>query len=412
MNRPFSHISLIVFVLTLGGQVCGQTKIAVPTTTVQFSDLKTPKKQRIATKKLSRLRKKQVRDLDKLVKRNTSLSKHELSTYHIVFQSMDSIELRELTNEVNDISQAKRIQKYKKIDRNIIGASDYSLDLIKSDPKFDLLTPDQKDSLLREYKNQELAKYANEVPFAADSISQFNIQSSMDSTIETRIKQRLESLVQEKISAESYEDLASPIEEPQTQMQHYVSSLETFNYKKPEIPRDKLSKALFEQYKERGKQELLNNLKLNTAENQQKDSSPLARFAIGGYARYDANRKSIELTPVLTYSPHTKLNFGLGYQTYIPLTKDDSLKTRGVRVFSQYTFYKNYYLHGESEWSRQIIKGETNSEIKERSTYVGIGRNFKYKFITSSITALYNFNAPSEIHQKKFTLRVGITISK
>lgn len=430
MNKPFFHIAFFIL-LTVVGESMGQTKIAVPTTTIHFDDMKVPKSQRVSTRKLRTLKQKKVKELGRLVKRHTYLDDNRLNTYQLVFQSMDTSELDQIHQELDqfrqlDINQPspflEETYQLDRIDKNrefeFADERDFleSMEKISLDSsKFKSLLEIKNDSILKvnslaQFDNRTEMYYNQIDSFRIDSTQIRNLQMPADSIIAERIEMRLESLVKDKIAGESFTGLEDPIAEPRTLVQHYVPNLETFKYKKPEIPEDKLSEALLEQYKERKKQELIDQL--NPAENEKQNSSnTLSKFSIGGFARYDATKNSIELTPVITYSPLRKINLGVGYQTNISLSGSDSLNTTGIRTFVQYTFYQNYYLHGESEWIERSSDTEGQSK-KERNTYLGLGRNFRYKFINTSITALYNFNAPTELRSKKFTIRLGITINK
>jgi hypothetical protein len=412
------------------GELLAQTKVAVPTTTVHFADMKVPKKQRIANKKLNKIKTRKVKEIQQLIKQNTDLNEERLSTYKLVFQTMDSSELNQLCGEIDQLSQMKEVGNFderystpmlnqehmgtleQQLPDPLEGALDqYPLDSVNVDQ----LSKSEKDSIIKKYKDQLpdnglLPKYDSYQSLEYDSA--FTDQLPADSIVAQRIESKLESLVKERINNEDFVGLDQQMQDPSTQVQQYVPDLEKYDYQKPEIPEEKLSEALLEQQKERKKQELLDQLAQNSAEEQKGSSNTLSRFSIGGYMRYDASKKAIELTPVITYAPVRKINVGVGYQTNISLNGSDSLNTRGIRTFVQYTFYNNYFLHGESEWIRQNSGSEGGTSIKERNTYIGLGRNFKYRFINTSITALYNLTAPSQLQQKKFTIRLGITISK
>ncbi|WP_421762854.1 hypothetical protein [Ekhidna sp.] len=413
-----------------------QTKIAVPSTTMQFEDIRMPKKQRINTKRIARYKSKKLNDLNRLVKKHTNLPKEKLNEYRLVFQGLDSGELELIYSEINQLSNSNLYPDYSKEINTYNRLSEYNKDSLKSLKASELnkiksyrqnIPNKYNKSILIDssdfqkfYQLPDSSVLTSQIPNyegyikrdGLDSLGQFERPILSDSIIKRDIERRLETFVSEKVDAGRLNEFNTQPATPKQQVQHYVPSLEKFNYQKPQIPEKKLSKALLEQEKERRKQELLDQLNPNSAEEYADKVTVLSRFSIGGYMRYDAAKNALEFTPLITYSPLQKVAIGIGYQTNISLQSSDSLNTQGWRAFAQYTFFFTYYLHAESEWVKRNSAFENMPATTERNTYAGIGRSFRYKFIRSSITALYNFNAPSDLRTKKFTLRLGLTINK
>ena len=163
----------------------------------------------------------------------------------------------------------------------------------------------------------------------------------------------------------------------------------------------KTDDAILKQYKDRKVEELKKDFKIKDAEEVESKQKGLSRVSIGGHARYDAAKESIELTPTLAYVLNKRMLIGMGYQTNVALTGSDSLNTRGIRAFTEYIFLDTYFIHLESEWVKRNAASESGSAVRERNTYLGLGKNIKYKFINTSVMALYNFNATISAENQK-----------
>ncbi|MEO1254185.1 MAG: hypothetical protein AAFY41_04735 [Bacteroidota bacterium] len=434
-----------------------QTRIAVPTTTVQFDDLTMleKKKNKNEFKKYQRTKKRNIKKLRNSIRKNTELEKDELQRYTSVFQGLDTASINKLQNEIDHLKQSDYPNLTKRETKALArvesaNATDISMDGLTHKG---LYKPDS--SILHNYYDGYSAKdrkksfwpmsrldssqinYQNYIVdsiYNHEKVDKENIVSSLqktnevdssfiqtdsslilsNTTVSNRIEKHLDAYVKKQVDLNnaSFGGLDNPYASTEQQVKQYIPDLEKFDYQKPTIPKEKLDEAIVQQYKERKVDELKKELALKDAEKFESEHKGLSKFAIGGYARYDAAKESIELTPTLAYRLNKRISLGIGYQTNVSFNGSDSLNTRGIRAFSEYVFLDTYFVHVESEWLKRNVQGESSSAIKERNSYIGLGKNFKYKFFTTSVLALYNFNAPSQLVNRKFSIRIGLSISK
>ncbi len=438
---------LITFFVLLVYCLSAQTKLAVPSTTVQFSDLgtKTRKGKLKEFRKYNSLKKRKVRGLKRTIKKNTNLDKERLQQYGLVFEGLDTTSINQLQHSVNQLAEPQmmvnlsdenfaweELKSNYPINQQVNARSSEILDgkkeSILSEGKTEIPDHVKLDSTYGSIGNSSINpdKYQIEKEHLAKSFRKngLGVDSTFvapdtllvfptDSLVASRIENHLESFVDKQVASQSiFESFDETPADPRNQVKQYIPNLEKFNYEKPTIPKEKLDDAVVQQYKERKVDELKKELAINDSEEFESRQTGLSRFEIGGYARYDASRESIELTPTITYSLNKRINLGLGYQTNISLTGSDSLNTKGIRAFTEYIFLDTYFVHLESEWIKRTALSEPESALKERNTYVGIGKLFQYKFFRTSVMALYNFNAPSQLRTKKFSVRIGLSISK
>ena len=424
-------IFLLIFISVALWRVSAQTKIAIPPTTIEFSKIgqKSGKTERKQLKVRDRIKNKKEKELKSFLQKNTDLENEEVDKYLMVISSLDSARSNEVQQDLYALgeSRAQDHEKYKNQAHGIKRSrSKYKRDSLNSNrlkekiPSRDELKMNQFvwqldstafDSTLSalDIPSPDSSVVTTDYAFVKDSISRSNID---DLTANERIKSKLESVVQEEIGAQelgAYEG-TGPLVAP---VKQYISGLEKFNFEKPQIPKEKLGVALMENQKQRKLDELKNGLLPNVNKSQSYETDFIRRFEIGGYFQYDPSRNRINLTPTISYCLTEKLRLGIGYNTSIALDKNDSLATaKGYRIFTDYEILGSYFLHLESEWQEQNDPNLESGKIRQRNTYLGIGRSIQYKFVRSSVLVLYNFNAPSEFQNKKFTIRLGLTISK
>lgn len=254
----------------------------------------------------------------------------------------------------------------------------------------------------------------------SDSLSPFDLSKAasidssyfdVDELVNTKLKAYMEGFLSEKVSLQQLESITPLASEATSSVKHYIPDLETLDYDQPEIPVEKLKEAVALVQKENKKEEVKDLLSFKNGETSQ-EMNLTDRMEVGGFLEYKPQLNRIELTPSFSFGLNKKFSIGIGYQAVIKLSKKDSANTTtAYRSFLDYKFYKSYFLHTELEW----VEAKTSSEIaplKERNFYLGLGKSFQYKFIKTSVLVLYNFNAPSDLRTKPFTIRFAINFSK
>lgn len=422
----------------------GQTKIAMPAAKVNFNELGKKKnyKQKFKAERLkNKVRSEEVRKMKKVMRKHTSLPKESVNNYASLITSLDSGEFLAFKNQFNAIQDQYNIpevdykNEYDKFD------AEKAAKTVLANEKYQPLKPDDfpsvpdtsafesirsihtiqqkltKDSLdlnssMNEFKSfPGIDSSAIQLPYDLKSTDSIFNQSGKGFSNE-EMEGFLSSFVEERVALQKLETFASPAESMVSPVKQYIPGLEKFNYKKPEIPEEKLTEALLEQQKERKLEELKQSIGLKS-EDQTEKRKVIERFEIGGYFQYQPAPERIELTPTLAYGISRKLAAGVGYNTSIPLQKDnEATRVKGYRVFLDYTFFKSYFAHTESEWLQQKSLLTEGDSLYERNIFLGLGKSIKYKKIKTSVLALYNFSAPNTFQTKKFTVRMGLTFSK
>lgn len=406
------HIALILMILSL--TTLGQTKIAVPSTRVNFSDMGNSsnlKEQKKAAKLDARFKKQQMRSIKKLIKQNTNLPGDSIRKLTTVLPALDSNELKLVHRDLSymvSIPEVPTKPQYTDLKKQI--SSQTVQDQL---PNTEL--PDELTSISQYGKEDlpgipstDLEDYKKELPNEDLDLPSYSSPDSMImQSMESRISQYMNKATQSKL--EGGIDLNPPTPEPVSQVKQYIPSLEKFNYKKPKIPEDKLAEAIVKTEIERKKDELIPFRK--GSEVKQKGRKQRQRIKIGGYAQYNAPTRSIEVTPSLGILLTDKWLIGGGFVTNIPLRKDSvNTRQRGYRAYMEYTIINGFYVHLESEWMTR--KQNERPTIRQRSTYLGIGKNLGVGKLSSDILVLYNFSTPNALEQKQLTIRFGINFNR
>ena len=419
----------------------GQTKITPPPAKIQFSELSSLKKNKNKEFKLQdKYKQDKIKGITKILKSHTEFDKYQIDQFTTMIKGLDSASLEDFDKNLTQIAsnQDERVeqydQKYKKTKRRKDEANvqkDKVKNIKEQKRRYKRAVRDSlgtkidtKDILL-EVGKDTLSSYASEAldyDLDFDSLSSYSLDSLLYSgnlydsiLLDTAGYLPAQSEVEKFLDAFAKKEakrngLFLPEDNtPTTQVKNYIPELEKFNYVKPEIPPEKLSKALIEQQKERRADELKKSItgQFDSEEEASIKQSFVQRWRIGGYIEYKANVKVLELTPTLAYGLNEKFTVGVGYSTSIPFGDENTVNRQvAYRTFLDYLFYRSFYLHIESEWKEQ--QREEMPAVNERSTYLGIGRNIRYKKISTSVLALYNFNAPNKIETRRFSVRFAI----
>ena len=236
-----------------------------------------------------------------------------------------------------------------------------------------------------------------------------------DSVVMERVENGVESFLQSfaQSQVELQELGLTSIETPQApSVQHFIPELEKFDYVKPKIPDEELTKALLEQEKQKKKDQLKAAVvpKLQKGDVEEREVSWIERLKIGGFVEYRPESELIEVTPTLAYGVMDKLLFGVGYSTVILLKKSSEIDRQiAYRTYLDYLLIKSFFLHLESEWKSQ--ERPEMATLRERSTLLGIGREFGYKSFSTSVLGLFNFNAPNTIDTRRFSVRFALNFN-
>lgn len=274
------------------------------------------------------------------------------------------------------------------------------------------LQPSLDSAFLGNAFAQQQDKLATKAPskWPVEDYEAYQGALSQDSLLSAAIEQKLTQLVEKKTKGLGLEDVSQYT--PKTTTAQYIPSLENFDFKKPELPEEKVASAMLAAKKDRKVKELQKSLGLREVDEEEKKSFS-DRLELGGFVEYKPSERLLDITPLLTYGISDRLNVGVGYYTSTPIGKgNDQIPVKGWRVFTELLIYKSFYLHGESEWLRSVERHENNRQIRERNTYIGLGKRISYGKMTSSILLLYNFAAPTYLQPQQFSIRFGITRSK
>ena len=232
----------------------------------------------------------------------------------------------------------------------------------------------------------------------------------LDSTLvnQERVAQFLKNYMNQRIAAQ---DLNLPEQSlPSTEVKNFIPSLEDFSYEKPQIPTDKLSEAVIEQKLAREKEELAQSIlkkkeSLQGDEIEEKKQSGLEGWKLGGFIQVNNTLNALELSPTLAYGIGEKLDIGIGYSTVIPIRDTPAMdRQTGYRFFTDYIFYRNFFLH--AEWALLQQKPTEGPTLNENNLYLGLGRIIHYKRFSVSIMGLYNLSAPNQIEARTFSMRL------
>lgn len=246
---------------------------------------------------------------------------------------------------------------------------------------------------------------------AAIPLEAFQNDSIAKVALENKVEAFMESFALERASAQGL-SLPTELANEAPTVQEFIPSLEQFDYIKPEIPTEKLMDAVVAQEKEKRldqlKSEVLPSLEKN--DSLQKEVKWIKKWQLGGSLSYKPEDKLVELTPTIAYGVIDKVSVGCGYSTVILLDRSVAIeKQTAYRLFVDYTLFRSFFLHGESEWKEQIVP--ESPPIKERSTLLGLGRTFQYKSISTNVLALYNLNAPNAIDNRRFSFRFALNFN-
>lgn len=504
MKPPIrKSLLLFLFLLCVEG-LHAQTKIAMPATKVEFTELgkKRNKKKLKELKLKDKVRAKQAKEVSRYVKKNTDLSASELGKYKQVLSALDSSELSSFKEELmqlEELEEAKEVQSRIVQKREELNANkeEFENHRVKARESREKLKDWEKDSLNWRGVRDHMKVDSTHIPdrSALDSLARpldkegylqkkeeylskmevYEVTGHQvnDSTIKEAVKDTLsntaygvqlqkkraefnakkgaidQKLISRKQEAKSYRDTivnmnaeklskndqiknklkllvekrvqkqglalysgAAPTETVTTPVKQYIPKLEKFDHQKPEIPDKELAKALVESEKKKRLDDLKNSVIPDKKQDSLKQVHFYDKLTIGGYFEYIPAPERIDITPSLAYGFTRKLSFGAGYNLSLPLGKNkEGGRVDGFRTFVDYVFYRSIYLHAESEWLRQASSTEGEPIHRERNTYVGLGKQFHYKFLQSNVLVLYNFNAPSLLHSQPVSFRFGISYS-
>jgi len=437
-------VPLLLFFHFLGTKA--QTRVSPPPAKIEFSEL-----GKINKKRVMEIRIKDKYKLDKLdaiektIRKNTGLDRDEIKRYKAIASNLDSLELEDFQQGLEESVVSKNLKLVEKVDqgkkqREKIKNHRENLDEYKEQytgyknnlsavstnhqknkqqklSVYAQLGKAELEALKQEGKsllNDTLSSYTNgyQIP-NLDSTYTFSLDSmAKDSALKTSVHNEMEAYL-EKYAKEKFgeEDLLflDAYEEPQTIVKEYVPKVEKFNYKKPEIPDKKLAEAMVEKEKKR-KRESLEKLIVDNQDESLKNQKWINRWVIGGYVEYNPNIHSVELTPTLAYGVNKRFSMGVGYGTMIGLDKENEIdKFNLYRVFGTYVLIRSFFLHLESEWIEQRRKEE--ALLKARSTYIGLGRTFRYRQLSTNMLFLYNFSAPTVLDAQRFSVRFALNFN-
>lgn len=332
--------------------------------------------------------------------------------FHANTSDLDSTYLKDLAADELDLQKKRVAKKHNELEGLPEDMSTLDTTIVYRGKERALSELDKETGL--PFSNIPMSQLSSDSLSAIELAKAANVDSSyfdVDELINVKLKGYMEKFVSEKVSLQQFESMIPLGEEITSSVKHYIPDLEELNYSKPKIPTEKLKSAMVLMQKERKKEEIKDLLKFKNEDTSQ-EKKLTDRFEIGGFLEFKPQLKRIELTPSLSFGLNKVFSLGLGYQTVIRLSKSDSASTStAFRSFIDFKFYKSYFLHSELEWAETKANSEAAPQ-NERNFYLGLGKSFRYKFIKTSVLALYNFNAPSNLRTKPFTIRFEINFSK
>jgi hypothetical protein len=417
-----------------------QTKISIPPAKVEFSSLSSIKPDKLKVKKLKnaeKQKKEKLRRIQKEMKEKGKLPKDSINFYKNVLNGLSTQELDNVLEDLEEIDIDLYTENLEVVQTEIVDNKERIKNLYDS-LAFDEVygigeqtewlksqLPDSfninVDTLSKEEIYRILQERTEKLPLDTARLSEiFSDSLFWDSDLlkydslgfdtmnveSNPVSEYFENFINEKIHSD-YDLPLTPFSDGASPVKQFIPSLEGFNFKKPEIPSEKLFEALAQKELEEKKQWLTQVL--SSDEKPEEKRTMKERFQIGGYFQYIPSPQSIELTPSLAYKVTDKWRLGIGYTSRIELTSSESRRF-SYRTFTEYDLSIGYYLHLESEWISEEMK-ETLQK-KERVTYLGLGKSLKYKFLQSDIQFLYNFNAPNQLQSQRFVFRFGINFTK
>lgn len=440
-----------------------QTRIAPPAAKINLAELSSldPKKKK-DLKLSDRFKDKKTKLINKKLKKHTGLDRNELEGYRVMVRGLDSLQMEQLDEKLDQViasqnetyarnrarvkkerkkaqewnSQRKKYQKdsLSMDSREISSLAAYATTQVKdtitsyASDRYNV----ELDSLSKNSLNRSdligLAsaasgvdstyvenKISSQINLDTAHISEIRALSKSDSARESsynQVEAFMESFAKERIKSQDL-GLTESLEAEIPTVQHFIPELEKFDYQKPKIPEEKLTEALIQQQKEKQKDRLKESVlpKLSKGEDSmEKEVKWIEKWRIGGFVEYKPEGNLIELTPTLAYGIMEKLYIGVGYSTTIMLEKNDELdRQTAYRAFLDYLLVSSFYLHAESEWKQQ--QRMEQASLSERSTLLGLGRNFTYKSVSTSVLALYNLSAPNSIDARRFSVRFAVNFN-
>jgi len=421
------RVIIWLFLFSVGFWSVSQTKISMPPAKMSFEELaKTTPKNRKQLKKDDRLRNKKWKEVKKKLQKNTNLKKREIDRYSVMIKGLDSAELESFDDRLTDvitsqdISKGKRLSKTRQVKLDKKQWQAYKKSLEKGKLSFgDSLHDDTIHFQVKDIPLLDSLVVPDELPNGfrftiPDTLQDIDVSSSrIDSSFswqENDVEAFLESFAKQRAMKQGL--LLPESRTPTTQVKNFIPDLEKLNYEKPKISEKQLSEAILDQQKERRKEELKRSFldTPNDSDQKQRKVNWVDRWQIGGFIEYKPEKRLIELTPTLTYGLGKKFLIGVGYSTVIPLQNDDEIEKQiAYRAFADYIFYRSFFLHLESEWKER--RQAEAATVKEQNTYLGLGRIFTFKKISTNILWLYNLSAPNEIETRRFSVRFAINFN-
>ncbi|MEM0941024.1 MAG: hypothetical protein AAF600_11360 [Bacteroidota bacterium] len=456
-------IIIILIIISVSG--IAQTWISPPLAKInlaELSEIDPEKKKNLKLK--DRFKDKKTRSIEKKLKKYTGFEKRKIRKYKVMFRSLDSLEMEQLEEDLERIienqnqrnkivntsikEEKKRARKWKQVKTEYIEDSTS----LKSDQfrarkttaniqlfdtlsslfgkEYELKLDDQK--IVLDSSAFDSISMAKQKPIIDSSYlvgnpapkldldtglvnySHITKKSPLNDTLQEEnlndVEIFMESFIQKRIKNQDLSVLT--VEDQTPTIQQFIPELEKFDYQKPNIPKEKITKAIIRQEKEKQKDQLKDALlpKFQNDEDVNRTIDWANKWKIGGYVEYKPENDIIEMTPTLAYGINEKLSLGIGYTTTILLKKDQEIdRQNAYRTYLDYALIHSFFLHIESEWKEQ--KKLEQATVKERSTLFGLGRTFTYKAISTSVLGLFNFNAPNAIDTRKFSLRFAINFN-
>ncbi len=169
-----------------------------------------------------------------------------------------------------------------------------------------------------------------------------------------------------------------------------------------------------------------NSNDLSTAKkaNSLEDEPLKKRLTIGGTLQIHPGKPvGIDFNPQIGYRMNKKWTIGMGgtYRSSFGggerFVSNDENEVYGGRLFTDYTFFKSFFTHGEFELLRTNHFNPDTDELLAhwpRGLMVGIGKNYKFmKKVEGSVMILYNFlhETPGP-YERPWVIRFGFNWKK
>jgi len=149
------------------------------------------------------------------------------------------------------------------------------------------------------------------------------------------------------------------------------------------------------------------------------------RFFLGGTLQLlVGDPTSIDFSPLAGYKLNKRWSAGVGGTYRISFGSDKSKYTNhidqgvyGYRVFSEYLFFKGFFVHGEFESMNKKLENQLSDQPKRiwvNGLMAGLGKEYRFaKKVKGNVMVLYNFlHSEDSPYDKPFVIRFSFMMDK